>query len=239
MADPIGKSGCVGWWRDTNAADASATTSWADESGTGNTVTNASSVITCQTNELQGLPVQRGTGVANSWLRKTSATLSGMTAWTCAFVHKPTTVTGTADTIIAFGDVAGGGPEITLNASRLQVYPAAGALAGSNATDLVNGTVYRNVITCTSGGTVAFYVNGTLNNHTDIVARTFDYTTSPVILIGAITATPTEFYLGDLAEIILYNSVATAGEITDLFSYLARWTVTPVPPPRLTMAQPR
>ena len=240
MADPIGKTGCVGWWLETAAADGTTTTSWADSSGLGNTVANASSVVTNQTGELFGLPVQRFTGAANSWLRKTSATLTGLTAnWTCGFVIKPAGAgSAPADTIISFGDVTGGGPEITLNGTVLQVYPAAGALACTSTASFSNGTVYRVMVTC-SAGTCAIYVNGTAGT-TSVTARTFDYTTSPVVLMGAITATPTEMWNGDLAEVVLYNSVATAPELTSLDTYLTRWTSAPpaVTLPILVMAQP-
>jgi Concanavalin A-like lectin/glucanases superfamily len=218
-ADPIGKAGCIAWYTDRAAADNSTTTTWADVSGTGNDTTNGSSTVTHQTVEINGLPVERFPGATNGWLKKSSA-VGLVSTWTVAVVHRPSNVTGPGS-VLNFGNLAVSGPLLTLNGGRLQVWTSNGAPAAETVTLLVNGTVYRHVITCDAGGNVLIYTDGSLDTQS-AAAQTFSYTT-PAIQVGAVDATPLEFYNGDLGEIVLYGSVATSGERTSLFTYLGRW----------------
>ena len=210
-ADPIGKAGCQLWLKDVSAADGSAVTSWADESGTGNTVANGSGTVSHETSEINGLPVKRWDGGANDYLVKDPA--GGFNVpYTVAIVWRmnATAGPGVFRTLLNLGDLTQpASAVITISdQEQVEVYGGTGLAMGSNTT-LSAGTVSVNVVTCAAGSVQpTIYKAGNVDDSSGVgAAQTYDFTPAGV-QVGAFRTGIQEILTdADIGEVVFYDSV--------------------------------
>lgn len=208
-------------WLDADAitglADLDPVASWDNIASGGGSETFSQSTAaarpTYRTNILNGLPAVRFDGSADHLDGATARTLKPATLFA---VIKPSSLTGatvlgiTASTAGLAWDHASGPPRL-LSAETAQI--------GAASTSLVAGTAYQIDASYASDGAFLFGINGSNDgsgtNNTTINART--------CCVGARNS-DRDFFAGDLHELLVYNSVLTAGDRTAIRDYLiSKW----------------
>ena len=193
-------------------SDGDAVSTWADASGNANDVTQgtASSRPTYQTNELNGKPCVRFDGV-DDFLRCT--TFSQAQPLTILCVSKLT------ETGIATRRMFDGATSRVLIGQ--QFAPDLLFFAGSTAPNYTGYTLpwpWRYYTGVFNGASSQQFVNGasigTANPGTQAL-------TDLLVGCGFYLGSPTEFWLGDIAELIIYDSSLSAGNLALLHAYIA------------------
>jgi hypothetical protein len=214
---PSGLSGLQLWLdgadeatKTLNGANVSA---WADKSGNGRNATQATPANQ-PTNVSGGAPSAGVSGVAATNKFMTLTSLSLGTAATIAVVC---TAQVTAAGYVWSNGVGSNG--------LLSNHVATGDLEWYNtpdrqkyADDPVTNNRYRTVTTQANGVSLVGRSNGA-----QVFSVVPAVALSSIATIGAATTGPASPYRGVIHEIIIYNRVLSAGEITQLETYLARW----------------
>ena len=209
------------WYRADSIAQAdnTAVASWADSSGNGFTMSqvNALKQPSLQTNELNGLPVVRFDGTADAF--GSSAPGNGANQTVIAVLRASSTSGGVRT--FRGGQLQLVTDTVATVAGVPTAYSNSVGLIGS-ATGGSIGTSSFIVLTFSfadATNTWAWYRNGTLSGSGSAAAASL--TGTALQAIGAADAeVDQEFWPGDIAEIIGYTRVITAGERSNVHSYL-------------------
>lgn len=167
-------------------------------------------------NVLNGKPVVRFAG-AQGMVSQASSTLAAMTQF---FVHKPTSLS-TSGTLRGSGQASGNhGLQVRVNGGRLDLLDANTALYGSAGTDISITQFNVSTFAATGGGTAQIYRNGIADGS---FAINTGYTTGGpyTCSIGVHdVGVSSEFFAGDIAEVISYSRVLTTTERAQVHTYL-------------------
>jgi hypothetical protein len=219
----------AGTWQDSvgstpAVADADVVGAWADQSGSGNNVTQATAdkKPLLKLNIQNGLPVIRF-DVTNDYLQGTALTAFDGTAYTVFWVAKQNNPNGLG-TVINTGD----GPskdkrfvayEDTRTNKILTVVKTDSAAYQVDLDSRKSNTYYINAAR-RSGATFAGYLNGTQQADVETIAGTM--TDNDVLRVGAQHG-PQTYLNGDICEVVIYNSALSATDMNRVGNYLERW----------------
>ena len=203
------------WYRADSIAQAdnTAVTSWTDSSGGGFTMSqvNALKQPTLQTAEINGLPIVRFDGTADGLA--SSAPGNGVNQTVIA-VARASNVTG-------IRTIRGGQLQVTCNGGIPTAYSNSVNLLGASTGGSI-GTTNFVILTFTFNDTTgawAWFRNGTADGSGTNTTVSLTGTALQAIS-GSDSTVSQEYWQGDIAEVISYTRVITAGERSNVHSYL-------------------
>lgn len=243
MAVPTDVAGLYGWWKAdaiTGLADGASVGPsdlwWPDSSGNAFNAefnNDGSTAPTYETGEVNGLPVVRFAG--GKFLL--TAASGSLTALTVLAAVKPSTL-GTKNTIFggrgfdatSFG-LKAGKLALMRTANSLDIGVDTGASIAAGAWSVLAGTF-------AAATSWALYANGAARSSG---STAFTPTTGQSSTLGDDVEYGGNAFVGDIAEIVVYNAVLGSTDLTSITSYLgdkyaitfgaATTTVAPPPPP--------
>lgn len=207
---PLSVAGCVGWWKAdaiVGLNDGDYVASWVDSSTAGNTATQSgadSLKPTYQTNELNALPVVRFDG--GDFLNITA--ISGADPWTVFSIQKRTSskmagiCSSAGNTYSTFQD--GGSPTNCYISNRSE-YGSASNVDSQNTWYSYTSQSISGVIYLRQNG-----ISKTTSHVASVNTNNFNY-------IGRASA---GYGTGDIAELLVYNTAVSAGDILLIEAYL-------------------
>ena len=206
----------------TGLSDGNDVTSWTDNSGNSNTLSQGSTTYTPRyySNIINSKPVVRWEQ-ADTRLRKTSFNNVPTTAVTSIFVNRNS---DSNDGLISYATAADNNSYLIFNSGNVTTYRG-----GSNASSqVINGNIWR-IITATwhsSGGNWYLYRNGT-QSYSGVVGSGTSNTAGGCLAIGAEQDAvdggydPAQSHQGDFTEVIMYNTVLNTAQRIIVENYLS------------------
>ena len=199
-------------------ADAGASnTGWLDQSGNTN---NVSGTATLVTNAINGQPAMRFNATSNE-MSNTSTTGLNFSAFSFLTVFRRGAVNTTvAHTFLVIGAPAASGRQFRLTglgSNAMELVQANTAVVARAQTAITSTTAYNiGVLNYGANGAYAFFLNGNPDGNGSNLT-TFSGTSLYVGSRGA-----TEYYDGDIAEIIVYDNTVSDSDRQGLECYLSR-----------------
>lgn len=219
MAAPDTIPNLSAWWKADSLALAAgaAVSSWADSGPGGFTATQATAAArpTFQTGQINGKPVVRFDGVDDGLVSGASSSHPETTIFA---VVRPSTVTATGIYSVRAGSGSGALifriRDTKINFGYQAVTQAAFGTTSlaANASRVITGS-YSD-----SANTTAYYLDGSADGGS--TAETTSLTAGLTSAIGMEPGQSARYFVGDIAEIIIYSRVLTASERAEVHSYL-------------------
>jgi hypothetical protein len=213
--DPTTITGMVLWLAadDLSLTDGDPIGTWADQSTAGNDATQSSGIVrpTFKTNQVNGLPVARfdGNDKLDSALSMSSA------ACTMLAVLKPT---GTGYRTILAANLAAGLQWRIDDTTNYQTLNSEYTTAVATSTNAVTSAFHVIAATFDDGTSYAFKFDGSASGSG---SHSVTLTAGRTAVIGSAPGTfGGEWFTGDIAELLVYDSVLSSGDLNDLTNYL-------------------
>lgn len=197
--------------------DGDALTTWVDQSGVGNNVTQATTANKplYKTNIVNSLPVVRFDG-SNDFMSVATPVITGG-AYSMFIVFKSTITAARINPFYVGSNsgVDGYGFEIDIGGLRNIIHRGIAFLVGGSAT--TNFEIWAAIRT-TTGPLAALYINGTDDSVTNGTSAIV--TPTAITVVGAIDNLATNPLPGDISEIIVYDSALSDANRDSIETYL-------------------
>lgn len=200
---------------------------WTDKSGAGNTVVQATGALqpTYVDDVQNGRPILRFNGTSQYMAKTTPSSLVGLAEYTCFCVNKADDTVGTR---VVFGCYESTGNQrswrvIRTNSAAGRTVNISSSGTGTDSTLTVAGTNAQFTLTYFTVDDADITLVNDGNSDTG-VAATPSFAGTSALYIGINDPAAEAWWDGDIGEIIFYNRVLAAGEITQVTSYLeTKW----------------
>jgi hypothetical protein len=210
-------------------ADAAAVSSWADRSGQGLDVAQAtgSKQPTYRVGVLNGRPVVRFAGTDDILVRSGAPPFTGQAGSVFAVVN----LVATTGHIVSSGDEGAGTDRLSLlvSSGKLRLVVQVGGSANSLDGDTTLSTGVTYVVSAHSTGSAySSYVNGVLQTLTVLAGSNDgtwwgDLTLLDNLTVGALkVAAEASFLTGDIGRVLVYDQALAAGERTRIERWLGQ-----------------
>ena len=218
MADPTTVAGLNAWFKAdaiTGLVDGDPVATWPESQSAANaTQGTAAKKPVYKTAQVNSLPAVRFDGVDDVM---TSTASSSLTATTVFVVAKVTAATVGRALRGAGND---GGLEFRINATDFQQVVRQNVADVSSSTSTVTEDAWQSWTTSfANASTYAFYAGGTANG-TGTHAVTLTAAQTTALGAGLTGGAGFDFMVGDIAEIIVYDSVLSAGDRATVHTYI-------------------